>query len=350
MNAQTRTIGSNTIDLDSLLELQIDALNNNSNATEPSGPPGYLAIDLEANETSQTGPIGAHGLPFLNLDPYNLDGKDNLPSGELQEGPQGFIGSEIQSSNGAGEQQLGFGLEMENFIFRTDDEVLEVMALTEERVTEIKTMNVNGEMLPVEYQNGLAYHFEGSLYDTQFRQLYVTMDAEVATTIQTEGFDENGNLTLTGFGYEQMLNVEGQAFDYGIEEFIMEFELMVDIQRGDHGVYEMNISVLFEGEIVYLNGSERQYLFEDEMNIWFRDLDELMSHDSIEFSQGLYDEIARFANGMGEAWDAFGTFNDQLEAILLQLREDGHYQAWDDADQGLDNPFDYNLPNMDPFA
>ncbi|MCV0428138.1 MAG: hypothetical protein K5905_22000, partial [Roseibium sp.] len=89
------------------------------------------------------------------------------------------------------------------------------------------------------------------------------------------------------------------------------------------------------------------YLFEDEMNFWFRDLDEL---GTVEFSQGLYDEIARFTNGMGEAWDAFGNFNDQLEAILLQLHEDGHYQAWDDAGQGLDNPFNFDLPNIDPFT
>ena len=350
MNTHTRFTNTNFTNLDELLEQQLIDLKTTTGQEKQSGPPGDLVIEpvTEATPTTNSEPgQSAYDLPFLNLDPYVLDGKENLPSGELQEGPQGNIVSEIQSSNGAGEQQLGFGLEMENYTFRSEDGTLDVLALTEERMTEIKTMNINGQQTPVEYQSGLAYHVEGSLYDTQFRQLYISMDAEVATTIQTEGFDPQGNLMLTSYGYEQMLNVEGQAFDYGIEEFFMEFELMVDLQLGDHGVYEMTVSVLFEGEIVYLNGAEREYLFEDEMTFWFRDLDEL---GTVEFSQGLYEEIARFANGMGEAWDTFGSFNDQLEAILLQLHEDGHYQAWEDAGQGLDNPFDFDLPNIDPFS
>lgn len=347
MNAQTRTIGSNTIDLDNLLELQLNALNTTPDVPEKSGPPGYLNVEIESIENSEPGSSSAYDLPFLNLDPYNLDDKDNLPNGELQEGPLGNIISEIQSSNGAGEQQLGFGLEMADYKFRTDEGTLDILTLSEERMTEIKTMNVNGQPnVPVEYQSGLAYHFEGNFYDTLFRQLYITMDAEAHTTIQREGFDANGNLMLTGYGYEQMLNVAGQAFDFGIEEFFMEFGFMVDLQRGEYG-YEMIVSVFFEGEILYLNGAERQYHFEEDLPFRFSDLDEM---GTVEFSQSLYDEIARFANGMGEAWDAFGTFNDHLEAVLLKLREDGQYQAWDEIGQGLQNPFDFNLPNTDPFA
>ncbi|MCV0426117.1 MAG: hypothetical protein K5905_11640, partial [Roseibium sp.] len=254
MNTHSRFTNTNFTNLDDLLQQHLDGLTTTTGQVKQSGPPGNLVIEPAAEATptvnSENG-YSAYDLPFLNLDPYVLDGKDNLPSGELQEGPQGNIVSEVQSSNGAGEQQLGFGLEMENYSFRSDDGTLDVLALTEERMTEIKTMNVNGQQTPVEYQSGLAYHVEGSLYDTQFRQLYISMDAEVATTIQTEGLDPQGNLILTAYGYEQMLNVEGQAFDYGIEEFIMEFELMVDLQLGNHGVYEMTVSVLFEGEIVY---------------------------------------------------------------------------------------------------
>ncbi|MES0882918.1 hypothetical protein [Roseibium sp. SCP14] len=349
MNTHTRFTNTNFTSLDELLQQQLDALTSEVSQQNPARPPGVLEIEPVTDATTGTMADSSNpvDLPFMNLDPYVLDGKDNLPSGELQEGPQGNIVSEIQSSNGAGEQQLGFGLEMENYTFRTDDGTLDVMGFTEERMTEIKTMNYNGQPTPVEYQSGLAYHFEGNFYDNQLRQLYVEMDTEVATTIQTELFDTNGNPILTAYGYEQMLNVEGQAFDYGIEEFVMEFELMVELERLESGIYEMTLSVVFEGEIVYLNGAEREYLFEDEITAWFSDLSEV-SVDK--FPQGLFDEIARFANGMGEAWDAFGDLNDHLEAILLQLQEDGHYQAWDDAGQGLDNPFDFDLPSIDPFS
>ncbi|MES0810702.1 hypothetical protein ABLO27_14565 [Roseibium sp. SCPC15] len=349
MNTHTRITNTSFTSLDDLLELQLDTMAAKANQPKPPGPHDELDIvpATDAATGIMAGAANPADLPFMNLDPYALDGKENLPSGELQEGPQGNIVSEIQSSNGAGEQQLGFGLDMENYTFRTEDGTLDVLALSEQRMTEIKTMNYNGQLTPVEYQSGLAYHFEGNFYDTQLRQLYVAMDAEVATTIQTELFDTNGNPVLTAYGYEQMLNVEGQAFDYGIEEFVMGFEMMVNLERLDSGIYQMTLSVVFEGEIDYLNGAGRDYLFEDEITAWFSDLSEV---NVDQFPQGLFDEIARFANGMGEAWDAFGDLNDHLEAILLQLHEDGHYQAWDDAGQGLDNPFDFDLPSIDPFS
>jgi hypothetical protein len=348
MNTHTRFTNTNFTSLDELLQQQLDTLTSQVSQQKPAGPPGEFEIEPVTDAAAGTiaGSPNPVDLPFMNLDPYALDGKENLPSGELQEGPQGNIVSEIQSSNGAGEQQLGFGLEMENYTFRTNDGTLDVLEFTEERMTEIKTMNYNGQLTPVEYQSGLAYFFEGNFYDTQLRQLYVEMETEVATTIQTE-FDPQGNQILTAYDYEQMLNVEGQAFDYGIEEFVMEFELMVELERLDSGIYQMTLSVVFEGEIVYLNGAEREYLFEDEITAWFSDLSEV---NVDQFPQGLFDEIARFANGMGEAWDGFGALNDHLEAILLQLQEDGHYQAWDDAGQGLDNPFDFDLPSIDPFS
>ncbi|WP_415716283.1 hypothetical protein [Roseibium sp.] len=349
MNAQTRTIGSNAIDLDSLLELQLDALNTNADAPEKSGPPGYLNVDLEGAENSAIGSSSENDLPFLNLDPYILDDKGNLPSGELEKGAQGGISSQVDSSNAAGEQQLGFGVEMMDYTFRTSEGTLDIMALAEERATEIKSGFYNGQEVPVEYQSSLMHEFEGNFYDNQFRQVYIEMASEVGTTIQTETFDDDGNPILTAFGQEQMLEIYGEAFDYGIAEFEMIFEMVVDIQLNDFGQYEMTMSVLFEGEIAYLNGNDRVYHFEYEPPFPFR----FSTLEEIEFGdlpQGFYDEIARFASGMGDAWDAVGTVSHHLEAVLQQLREDGHYQAWDDAGQGLDNPFDYNLPNFDPFA
>ncbi|WP_420332783.1 hypothetical protein [Roseibium sp.] len=350
MNTHTRFTNTNFTNLDELLDQKIIELAVNAVDVTKSGPPGNPVNDpgtqSDASATSANGQY-ASGLPFLNLDPYNLDGKDNLPAGDLSQGSQGTIGSGVETAGGAGEQQVNFALEMADYTFRTDAGALDIMALTEERTTEIKTLNVNGQEMAVEYQSGLAYGFAGSFYDNQFRELHIELNAEVATSIQTEAFDANGNPTLTSYGYEQMLEVEGQGFDYGIEEFYMAFEFMIDIQRNDFGYYEMTVSVMFEGEITYLNGGERQFLFEDESIFLFSDLDQI-NFDQL--PQGFYEEIARFANGMGEAWDAFGSVNDQIEAVLLKLREEGHYQGWDDADQGLNDPFDFNLPNVDPFS
>ncbi|WP_434051392.1 MAG: hypothetical protein RDA78_19020 [Roseibium sp.] len=350
MNTHTRFTNTNFTNLDELLDQKLIELAANAVDVTKSGPPGDPVN--EAGTQSAPSAISDNGqsgqdLPFLNLDPYNLDGKDNLPTGDLTEGPQGMIGSGVEISGGAGEQQVNFALEMEGYTFRSDAGRLDIMALTEERTTEIKTMTFNGQEVAVEYQSGLAYGFEGSFYDNQFRELYVEMNAEVATSIQTEAFDADGNPILTSFGYEQMLEVTGQGFDYGIEEFSMAFEFMIDIQRNDFGFYEITISVTFEGEIVDMNGFAREFLFEDESMFLFSDLDQI---DFDQLPPGFYEEIARFANGMGEAWDAFGSVNDQIEAVLLKLREEGHYQAWDDADQGLNDPFDFNLPNTDPFS
>lgn len=350
MNTHTRFTNTNFTNLDELLDQKIIELAANAVDVTKSGPPGDPVN--EPGTQADPSALAANGqsasdLPFLNLDPYSLDGKDNLPSGELTQGPQGNIGSGVETAGGAGEQQVNFTLDMEGYTFRSDAGRLDIMALSEERTTEIKTMSFNGQEVAVEYQSGLAYGFEGSFFDNQFRELSVAVNAQVATTIQTEAFDADGNPILTSFGYEQMLEVEGQGFDYGIEEFFMAFEFMIDIQRNDFGFYEMTISVTFEGEIVDMNGLAREFLFEDEAMFLFSDLDQ------INFDQlppGFHEEIARFANHMGDAWDAFGSVNDQIEAVLLKLREEGHYQGWDDAGQGLNDPFDFNLPNVDPFS
>ncbi|MEO1114943.1 MAG: hypothetical protein AAFY05_21530 [Pseudomonadota bacterium] len=349
MNTHTRFTNTNFTNLDELLDQKLIDLAANAIDVPKSGPPGDADGSTVLTAPSEISGDGqsSNDLPFLNLDPYSPDGKDDLPTGDLSEGPQGMIGSGVETSGGAGEQQVNFTLEMEDFTFRSDAGTLNIMALTEERTTEIKTMMFNGEEVPVEYQSGLAYGFEGSFYDNQFRELSVAVNAEVATSIQTEAFDADGNPILTSFGHEQMLEIEGQGFDYGIEEFYMAFEFMIDIQRNDFGFYEMTISVTFEGEIVDMNGLGREFLFEDESIFMFSDLDQI-NFDQL--PQGFYEEIARFANHMGDAWDAFGSVNDQIEAVLLKLREEGHYQGWDDADQGLNDPFDFNLPNMDPFS
>ncbi|WP_422038160.1 hypothetical protein [Roseibium sp.] len=350
MNTHIRFSNTNFANLDELLDQKIIDLNTKSAEVTQSGPPGQFHIepvsDAVPSANSETAP-SAFDMPFLNLDPYNLEGKDDLPDGQLSEGPQGNITSGVESSSGSGEQQVNFELEMEDYTFRSEAGRLDIMALTEERTTEIKTMNFNGQEVAIEYQSGLAYEFEGNFYDDQFREMYIEMTAEVGTTIQTEAFDADGNPILTSFGYEQVLEVTGEAADYGIEEFSMEFEFVIELERNDFGMYEMTFSVTFEGEIVNLDGTEREFLFEDEMMFLFSDLDQV---NFDQMPQGFYDEIARFAAQMGDAWDAFGSVSDQLEAVLLQLQEEGYYQAWDDADQGLNDPFDFNLPSTDPFA
>ncbi|WP_422376890.1 hypothetical protein [Roseibium sp.] len=350
---------STRIDLDTLLDIDLETGTTSSQNTPPpvlhlTDQDGdlYIAPVASSSQNQDLAPPGdgaTNDLPFLNLDPYDLDGKGNLPGGELEKGAQGGISAQVDSSNAAGEQQLGFGLEMMDYTFRTSEGTLDIMTLAEERATEIKSSFYNGQEVPVEYQSGLMHEFEGNFYDNQFRQLYIEMASEVGTTIQAETFNEHGDPVLTAFGQEQMLEIYGEAFDYGIEEFEMVFELAVEIQLNDFGQYEMTMSVLFEGEIVYLNGAERAYHFEYEtpFPFYFSSLDEIEIGD---LPQGFYEEIARFAAGMGDAWDAVGTISDHLEAVLLQLQEDGHYQPWEDAGQGLENPFDFNLPNIDPFA
>lgn len=350
MNTHTRFTNTNFTNFDELLDQKLIDLAANAVDVTKSGPPGAPVNEPGTQNApsanSENGP-SAYEPPFLDLDPYDLEGKDNLPTGDLIEGPQGSIGSAVESAGGAGHQQVNFALDMEGYTFRSDAGRLDILALCEERTTETKTMTFNGQEVAVEYQSGLAYRFEGSFYDNQFRELYVELNAEVFTSIQTEAFDADGNPLLTSFGYQQMLEVAGQAHDYGIEEFSMAFEYMIDIQRNDFGFYEMTISVMFEGEIIDMNGIGREFLFEDETMFLFSDLDQI-SFDQL--PQGFNDEIARFAANMGDAWDAFGSVNDQIEAVLLKLREEGHYQAWDDADQGLNDPFDFNLPNVDPFS
>ncbi|WP_319544775.1 hypothetical protein [Ruegeria conchae] len=39
--------------------------------------------------------------------------------------------------------------------------------------------------------------------------------------------------------------------------------------------------------------------------------------------------------------------NDQLEAVFVKMREDGHYDAWDQIGQGPDNPYNFDLPPPD---
>jgi len=347
------------IDLDTLLDIDLE-----TGTTAPKKTPAPVvhiieddndffispvAASSEVQDLAPPGETGSGDLPFLNLDPYALDGKDGLPSGELTKGPEGGISSQVDASNGAGEQQLGFGLEMMDYSFRTSDGTLDILTLAEERASEIKTSFFNGQQIPVEYQSGLMHEFEGNFYDNQFNQLYIEMASEVGTTIQAEAFDPQGNQVLSAFGQEQVLEVYGEAFDYGIEEFEMIFEFAVDIQLTEFGQYELSMSVMFEGEIMYLSGAERAYLFEYEtpFPFYFSSLDEI---EIGALPDGLYREIDRFAAGMGDAWDAMGSVSEHLEAVLLQLQEDGHYQAWEDAGQGLDNPFDFNLPNFDPFA
>jgi hypothetical protein len=296
------------------------------------------ALDVSTN------PVEFNDLPFLNLDPYNLDGKDNLPTGDLAEGPQGGLSSQVDVQAGSGEQQVNFSLEMENYTYTTEYGQINILTLAEERTTEIKTINFNGQEVAVEYQAGIAHEFEGSFYDNAFRELYVEMAFETGMTIQAEAFDANGNPIMTAFGYEQALEIYGEAFDYGIEEFEMAFELGIELELNDFGMYEMTLSVMFEGEIVYMNGAERFYEFEDELFFMFSDQDQI---DFNQIPDGLYNEIQKFAAGMGDAWGGMEILNAQLEAIFLQLQEDGHYQAWDDVDQGLDNPFDFNVPPSD---
>lgn len=169
----------------------------------------------------------------------------------------------------------------------------------------------------------------------------------MAQTVEAMRFDTDGNPLFSGLEYEKVLEISGEAFDFGIEEFEMEMEIGYQLEWLDNGTFLLTLSVNFEGEISCLNGATSEYMFDDELEFIFTCLDQV-NFDQI--PQGFFDEIARFAADMGEAWDLLGIAGDHIAAMLLQLQEEGHYQAWDDADEGLDNPFDDCLPPIDPFA
>lgn len=346
MNTHVRFTNTNFANLDELLEIQpVDPTTGQNKQTG-------LPVDMDIEPATEATPCfvqdqgqTTYNLPFQNLDPYVLDGKDTLPSGELNQTPWSYFEAHRDILFGTDDIQVNFFLETGDYMFRTQDGTLDIHGLYEERLTE--TRYINDGWTPVEHRTSLEYNFDGCFYDTQFRQLQISLDTAVATTIQKEAFDDQGNQILTGYRHQQELSVDGHAHDYGIANFAMEFALIVDIQLVGDQYYEMTVSVVFEGYIDYWNGAQKQFFFEEEIPFQFKSLDEI---ELGQLPQGFYDKIGQFADGMGEAWDAFGTFNDHLEAVLLKLREDGQYQAWDEIGQGLQNPFDFNLPNTDPFA
>lgn len=363
MTAHTKFNDPARIDVTRLFDAPFNAAGVVSSPFAQSGPPGssvtYDPLTDSVRSASSPGseqhstveetqssppPVD---LPFLNLDPYDLQGKDSLPEGHLSKGPQGHLNAQVDMSSGLGGDQVAFAIEMESFTFRSDEGTADIVHFAEERATEVKTMTFNGKEVPVEYRTGIAYEFEGSFRDNDFREIVVMMQFEVAEGFQAEAFDAQGNPLLTSYGYEQVVAIEGQAFDYGIEEFAMELEFAIQLEMNDFGMYVMSVSVVFDGEITYLGGHAREYGFEYDMEVLFSSLDQV---NFDQFPPELFQELAHFASGMGEAWDALGSLNDHLEAVLLQLKDDGAYQAWDDVDQGLDNPFDFGLPPVDPLA
>lgn len=140
---------------------------------------------------------------------------------------------------------------------------------------EVKIMSFNGQEVLVEYQSGFVYGFEGSFYDNDFWEVFVMMNFEIVEGFQVEVFDVEGNLFLIFYGYEQVIVIEGQVFDYGIEEFVMEFEFMIDFVMNDFGMYVMFMFVFFEGEIIYLDGYICEYGFDYDMEVLFFSLDQV---------------------------------------------------------------------------
>ncbi len=277
-------------------------------------------------------------LPFTNLDPY--DSAPGAPQGELTPGPQGNISTQLDQQGGGADRELAFELMVENHSFRSDAGTVEILSLSDSRSTQVHTITLNGETVPVEYASHQGFAFEGVAYDQQQRALHVEMEFETGTSYQAETFDAQGNPLLTSYGYEQMLGLTGQGVDFGIEDFTMEFEFTVEIELNEHGFYTMIVSYGFDGEITTLDGQTRTYEHFSEDVFMFTDLDAL---ELPELPQHLLDELARFAAGMGDAWDALSSLDDQLQTVFDQLKQDGHYDAWDHAGGGLDNPFDQLL-------
>lgn len=283
-------------------------------------------------------------LPFGSLDPYSLDGKDDLPDGHLSQGAGGGLSSNVEEGGGPGETQIGFELELYGHSFMSDEGFVDIMSLTDMRSTEMVTITLDGQTIPMEYKSHQSFGFEGRIYDQDLRAVTVEMHTETFTEFQAETFDADGNPLITSYSTGKVLELFGEAMDFGIEEFELTFEMSIELEMNDFGFYTMTFSVMFEGEITYLNGGTSLFEFLQEEEFMFSSLDNV---EMPELSDQLLMELSRFFNGMGEAWDAIDLLNDHLEAVLLKLKEDGHYDGWDFVDQGLDNPFDGQLPELD---
>ncbi len=307
-------------------------------ATDPTCIAQDTSLDVSASS------VGQNEVPFRNLDSYDLTGKDDLPNITLHERGGGPVYSEVGAYHGAGIDGAEFGLLLTGYQMASDNSTTQISELYHEQIVELEFAHQNGQFVPAGYQTYSSFGFEGQYTDQSVQFYHLSIEAEREESFQTQMLFGSEDPVLTSYGYHEVLAISGEAFQNGIADFSFSLQYSIEFQMNAYGQYELLAEVAFEGQINYMNAQTREFQFYDYVPIVFRDLESL---EFPPFSDQLADQLAMFQYSMGEAWDGLAQLNDRLEAVFVKMREDGHYDAWDQIGQGPDNPYNFDLPPPD---
>ena len=315
----------------------------------PFGSEESFILSTEPGPASQGGvssSIDQVDLPFLNLDPHDLEGKEDLPDIELRGFWDGVIDSTVSAYQGAGSHEVEFNLSMVNHEIATRGNATLISELYHTQQVALETISMHGTDIPVSYEARSAFGFEGVHIGQAAQFQHLSIASEQGEMFDVHGFDANGDLVLASYGYYEVVEIAGKLHQNGISDFALSFEVSFELEMNETGLYEVFAAVSFDGQIDFNDGMSRFFEFEEDMYFPARDL------GSVEFGplpDGLFQQLAMFQAHMGDAWDELVSLNDQLEAVFLQLREDEHYDEWDLAGQGIENPFTFDLPPVDQW-
>ncbi|MHA7772129.1 hypothetical protein [Roseibium sp. M-1] len=344
MNIQLKP-GAEIFDIEDLMDRHFETLENNSVRSGPAGPPGLPETKFSGANWLEFG--AGDNLPFLNLDPYDLAGKGDLPDFSISSPDPDYINWEL----GGTPDQLELDVGVYNATMVSDEARVHVDELSETRVTEIQYSHFNGQKVAIEWQNATAHEVSGSIDYMGQGTLFLNASVEVGESVQAErfSFDENGNMTqqLSAYDWGVGMTMDGQAQSYGIDTFEMNFNIEISMQwDAELGVYLASVFVEFSYTIEYLDGRKIEgEAFQEQEGFWSN-----LDLFSFAFDGDILAEMGKFQRDMGDAWDAIDSYNSHMEALLLHLKDQGWYDLYDTMGGGIDNPFDFNPPAIDPFS
>ncbi len=288
----------------------------------------------------------AVSLPFLNLDPYTVD--DDAPLTFTLDSPDpDYINWEL----GGTPDQLEHDLGVSNATMRSDDAIIHVENLSETRVTEIQYGHFNGEKTPLQWHSGLSHEVSGTIDFQNSGPLYIQANVESFESVAAERFsvNENGEVVqdLSEYAWGMGMGFDGSAHACGIDTFSMEFTTEISlVWDAELGFYHADVLVELSYTIEYLDGRIAEgEAFQEETGFW-SDLDLF----SFNFNNDVLSKLAGFERDMGDAFHAIESYSNHMDALLLHLKDEGYYDLYDSMGGGIDNPFDFDLPSIDPFA
>ncbi|WP_319544776.1 hypothetical protein [Ruegeria conchae] len=238
-------------------------------ATDPTCIAQDTSLDVSASS------VGQNEVPFRNLDPYDLIGKDDLPNITLHELHGGHVSSEVGVYHGAGIDRAEFSLLLTGYQMASDNSTTQISELYQEQIVELEFANQNGQFVPAGYQTYSSFGFEGQYADqsVQFNHLSIAVEREEC--FQTQMLFGSEDPVLTSYGYHEVLEIVGEAFQNGIADFSFSLQYSIEFEMNAYGHYELFAEVAFEGQINYTNALTRQFQFYDDAHILFRDLESL---------------------------------------------------------------------------